>query len=305
MAVLAAVLEGVPELARVLDPALAATFLGIDQPSAGYWFPRSGWLRPGAVCRSLASHPCIRLVEQCGEIRLSAIDDGWRASDAAGRAWEASCAVIAAGTASTRVAGLEWLPLQSIRGQTTRLPSGGDLGRLRAALCHEGYIAPARAGMHCIGATFNLDDTDPAQRLQDHQRNLAALARAVPAWQGILGQCDSAALDGRVGFRCASPDYLPVVGPVPDRSAFLRDFAALGNNARQVIPVRGEYHPGLFLSTAHGSRGLTSTPLAAELLASQICLEPPPLSRELCRALAPARFIIRDLSRNRIQSCPR
>ena len=58
--------------------------------------------------------------------------------------------------------------------------------------------------------------------------------------------------------------------------------------------------PGLYLSSGHGSRGLTSTPLAAEVLASQICGEPIPLSRELQRALAPARFLLRDLARNRI-----
>ena len=107
-------------------------------------------------------------------------------------------------------------------------------------------------------------------------------------------------LSGRVGYRCASPDYLPMVGPVPDMPAFLRNYGPLRKNARQHIAARGEYMPNLYLTTAHGSRGLTSTPLAAELLASMICREPLPLSRELCRALAPARFLIRDLARNRI-----
>jgi len=111
---------------------------------------------------------------------------------------------------------------------------------------------------------------------------------------------DCSELDGRVGFRCASPDYLPLVGPVPAREQFLQTFAGLRNNARQRIDSRGDYVPGLYLNTAHGSRGLTSTPLAAELLASLICREPLPLPRSLCRALAPARFLIRDLSRNRI-----
>jgi tRNA 5-methylaminomethyl-2-thiouridine biosynthesis bifunctional protein len=108
------------------------------------------------------------------------------------------------------------------------------------------------------------------------------------------------ALPAKVGLRCASPDYLPLVGPVPDRQAFLQDYAALRRNARQAIAQRGRFLPGLYLNTAHGSRGLTSTPLAAELLASMICGEAQPLSRELSRALAPARFIIRDLIRNRI-----
>ena len=51
------------------------------------------------------------------------------------------------------------------------------------------------------------------------------LAAAVPAWQETLQALDPAALQSRVGFRCASPDYLPVVGPAPDHAAFLADYA--------------------------------------------------------------------------------
>ena len=107
-------------------------------------------------------------------------------------------------------------------------------------------------------------------------------------------------LDGRVGFRCASPDYLPLVGPVPERDAFCADYAGLRKNARRPIAKSGSYLPGLYLSTAHGSRGLTSTPLASELLAAQINGEPWPVDASLYRALAPARFLVRDLVRNRI-----
>ena len=213
---------------------------------------------------------------------------------------EASCAVIATGTGTPALAGLDWLPLQSIRGQTTQLPNSPTLGGLRTCLCHEGYIAPARQGTHCIGATFDLHDAEWDLRTSGHHRNLAALASAVPSWRTELEALDPERLDGRVGFRCASPDYLPLAGPVPDREAFLQDFAALRKNAKQTLPRRGQFLPGLYLSTAHGSRGLTSAPLTAELLASQICGEAPPLCRELGRALAPARFIIRDLRRNRI-----
>jgi tRNA 5-methylaminomethyl-2-thiouridine biosynthesis bifunctional protein len=89
-----------------------------------------------------------------------------------------------------------------------------------------------------------------------------------------------------------------MAGPVPDHDAFLQTFAALRNNARQHIAIKGNYVSGLYLNTAHGSRGLSSTPLAAELLASQICGEPSPLQRSQERALAPARFLIRDLIRS-------
>ncbi|MDH3993411.1 MAG: FAD-dependent 5-carboxymethylaminomethyl-2-thiouridine(34) oxidoreductase MnmC, partial [Gammaproteobacteria bacterium] len=159
---------------------------------------------------------------------------------------------------------------------------------------------PARNGEHCIGATFSLQDPDSQLRDDDHRENLARLAAAVPDYRGELSAINTHTLRGRVGYRCATPDYLPLVGAVPERQAFLRDYGQLRKNARQIIHSTGEYVPGLYLNTGHGSRGLTSTPIAAEMLASQMCGEPPPLDRELCRALAPARFLLRDLSRNRI-----
>lgn len=299
-ATLAQSLATAPELVQVLSAGEAQNLLGITQPAPGYWFPRSGWLHPGAVCRALAGQTGVQLQQQCGEIVLEQTAGGWLATSEAGQRWQAPCVVIAAGTGSRRLAALDWLPLQAIRGQTTQLPTNDTFSQLQAVLCHEGYIAPPRRGMHCIGATFDLDDTDPAPRADAHRSNLASLASAVPAWHEPLQLEDPAALDGRVGFRCASPDYLPLAGPVPDKAAFLQLFGGLRSNARKTIAARGSYMPGLFLTTGHGSRGLSSTPLIAEMLASQICGELPPLSRELIRALAPGRFIIRDLCRNRI-----
>jgi tRNA 5-methylaminomethyl-2-thiouridine biosynthesis bifunctional protein len=195
---------------------------------------------------------------------------------------------------------LQWLPLQAIRGQITHLPATHPFSGLRAALCHHGYIAPAREGSYSVGATFDSSGNDPALHAGDHRENLARLADAVPVWRQALESLDPAALEGRVGFRCASPDYLPVVGPAPDLAPFLEDFAPLRRNGKKTVATPGRFLPGLYVSTAHGSRGLTSTPIAAELLASMICSEPLPCSRALCRALAPARFIIRDLTCNRI-----
>ena len=300
MAALSVVLAEVPELAQVLDAEQALTISGIRQPLGGYWYPASGWLRPAAICKALVAHHNIEVIEACGELALEAGNDQWQAVAAGTVVATAPCAVVATGTAAVTMSQLSWLPLQSIRGQTTDLPSTLASADLKTALCHQGYIAPARNGLHCIGATFKPHDNDPELRVGEHKHNLAKLADAVPAWRTALEQLDSGTLDGRVGFRCASPDYLPVVGPVPDLQAFLRDYAPLRKNAKQTIATRGEYLPGLYLTAAHGSRGLTSTPLAAELLASLVCAEAPPLSRTLCRALAPARFIMRDLSRNRI-----
>jgi tRNA 5-methylaminomethyl-2-thiouridine biosynthesis bifunctional protein len=110
---------------------------------------------------------------------------------------------------------------------------------------------------------------------------------------------DLGLLNGRVAFRCTLPDYLPAVGPVADEDAMLQRFAPLRKNARAFIPDTGKYLPGLYINVGHGSRGLAYTPLCAEILAAHINCEPPPLARELLNALNPARFLIRDLIKNK------
>lgn len=299
---LAAAFSGLDDLVRVLDAPEASGLLGIEQPCGGLWFPQSGWLQPAAVCNALLGHPGIRLVQDCGDLVLEAAGARWRAVSGAGTVAEAECAVAAPGADLAGLAPFQWLPAQVIRGQVSRVPAAGALAGLRAPLCHDGYIAPAREGVHCVGATYDIGDTGPEARDADHRRNLERLAAALPACRDALQALDARGLEGAVGLRCASPDYLPMVGPAPDLQGFLQRYAPLGRDARHPVPGPGCYLPGLYLTTAHGSRGLTSAPLAGELLASMVCGEPPPLSRSLCRALAPARFIIRDLIRNRIKA---
>ncbi|KGE05097.1 bifunctional tRNA (5-methylaminomethyl-2-thiouridine)(34)-methyltransferase MnmD/FAD-dependent 5-carboxymethylaminomethyl-2-thiouridine(34) oxidoreductase MnmC [Pseudohaliea rubra] len=290
-------LAAIPELAEVLDPASAAQRLGITPAAGGLWLPHSGWLHPAAACRALLACTGITLLEHCGEITLAANDDGWVATAGDGRRWSAEVAVVAAGVASTRLAGLDWLPLKPIRGQVSGLPAEALPATLRAPFCHSGYVTPPREGTLNFGASFVPGDADRSLREADHRHNLDALAAAVPAWAPALRTLDPATIAGRAELRCGTPDYLPLAGPVPAPGAFRECYGPLAKNARAQVPARAPCLPGLYLSTGHGSRGLSSAPLAAELIASQVCDEPPPLPRALARALAPARFLLRDLQR--------
>ena len=297
---LAPLLQQLPELARVVSRDEAGALADLDLPSGGYWLPGSGWLNPPAVCAALLQHENIAVQADCGALQLGYDDGQWQASNTAGVVTRAPCAILAPGADCLEISELAWLPLQMIRGQTTHLSASDLPGTPRTTLCREGYIAPPREGRYCLGASFVIDPQTLALDAAEHRDNLEKLARAVPAWRDALASLDTTKMEGRVGVRCTSADYLPVAGPVPDVEAFVQRFAPLRKNARQLIPTRGCYLPGLYVSTAHGSRGLTSAPLCAELLASTICAEPAPLSRRLSRALSPARFLIRDLARNRI-----
>jgi tRNA 5-methylaminomethyl-2-thiouridine biosynthesis bifunctional protein len=300
MSLLSQALLDTPELAQVLDAQMASAKLGVTQDSGGYWYPKSGWLRPISVCRALVDHPNITLLEHVGEVTLQSKNKRWNAMIGSRRVASGDTAIVATGTKASATAPLSWLPLQAIRGQTTNLPGNVIPAGLKAGFCHTGYIAPIRGNQHCIGATFNLKDNHQGLRDEDHLRNLETLATAIPAWRQPLEGIDVNTLSGRVSYRCATPDYLPIVGPVPQYESFLHTYAALRKNAKQRIAARADYIPGLFVTTGHGSRGLSSTPLAAEVLASQICGELAPLSKELSQALSPARFIIRKLRRNQL-----
>ena len=104
----------------------------------------------------------------------------------------------------------------------------------------------------------------------------------------------------KVGFRSTTPDYLPVVGPVIDKARFLTDFAPLRKNAKHPFTQPPPFLEGLYVTAGHGSRGLITCPLAGELLASIINHEPAPVPVDLIHDLNPSRFLVRDLSRNKI-----
>ncbi|HQX89287.1 MAG TPA: hypothetical protein PKY03_02695, partial [Moraxellaceae bacterium] len=104
---------------------------------------------------------------------------------------------------------------------------------------------------------------------------------------------------GRAAMRCQSPDYLPLVGPVAGIESFCQDYAGLRDGKVLPYPLL-KTQPGLYITLAHGSRGFGQSLLCAEIIASEICREPAPVSRKVLNALHPMRFSVRDLKRNRI-----
>jgi tRNA 5-methylaminomethyl-2-thiouridine biosynthesis bifunctional protein len=265
----------------------------------GLYFPRLGWIRPAAVCAKLCEHPNIRIEHtDIADLEWDERAQQWLLADQQGRTGvRAPVVILANGLGATRFAATDWLPLKTVRGQISAVRATVDSSRLQTILCGAGYLAPAEAGVHTLGATYAIGDCGTDVRDADHGANLVQLAATDAVLPAVLNHPQIAALSGRAALRCTSPDYLPLVGPAPRRQEFLTDYAALRRDARTAIPLAGQYWPGLYLSCAHGSRGMAYAPLGAELLASQIHGGVLPLERELSTALNPARFLIRALKR--------
>jgi tRNA 5-methylaminomethyl-2-thiouridine biosynthesis bifunctional protein len=277
----------------------------------GLFFPKLGWIKPPIACQILTEHPLITI--QTAEVANIDYEPGslsksgslsqhsdWQALDTTGNTIAtAQVMVIACSFDSSNFNQTSHLPLKKIRGQISRLPTTKQSSALKTVLCGEGYIAPAEGGDHTLGATYNIGETSTAVRPEDHQINMQQLATTDAAMADTFGQVDVSQLQGRAAFRCTTPDYLPIAGPAPKLESYLNDYKLLRKNARSHIPIAGATWPGLYLNIGHGSRGLSYAPLCAELVASQICGEVPPLELDLRQAVHPGRFIIRDLKRNK------
>ena len=296
LAHLSEVLPLAPEFAQVLSATELAALTGLTPRCGGIHYLRGGWLTPEAVCRALLSHPLISLQGDCGPLSLSrGQNGGWQAVDAQGGLLaEADTAVLATAHAVLQQPELEWLPLTAIRGQTTHLPTPPQLAQLSVTLCDQGYLPPARADLHCLGASFGPGDAGTDEREAEHAHNIDMMKTALP---NLDLPAPDGGWQGHVAHRCNSNDYLPVAGPVPVLEAFNRRYERLRHDRKRVIDAPSPVLPGLAVLTSLGSRGLSAAPLAAEMVADQLTGTLPAVPRYLQRALSPARFAERALKR--------
>jgi tRNA 5-methylaminomethyl-2-thiouridine biosynthesis bifunctional protein len=289
-----------PQLLHLLDKAQAQARAGVGLEQGGLFFPEGGWVHPPALCQWQARQPGIEVLAHHEVLDLRKVDDHWQAWDG-DRLLASAPVVVLAGAAEVKrfAAGAE-LPLKRIRGQITRLPQTAASQALATVVCAEGYVAPARLGEHTLGASFDFNNDDLAPTAAEHAGNLELLLEISPDLAQRLHAADLAAetLEGRAAFRCTSPDYLPIVGPLADSLAFAQAYDALRKDARQTPQAACPWLDGLYINSGHGSRGLITAPLSGELLAAWLDNEPLPLPRSVAEACHPNRFAVRGLIRS-------
>ncbi len=175
-------------------------------------------------------------------------------STQSGEALEASQVILCAAQDAGRF--LPGLKLGMSAGQVTLVAADAAREELRPILCHKGYIVP-RGDHYLLGATYDHADFSCDVTAANHARNLDTARNALPGW---LRRDDI--IDGRTSLRATTPDRMPHIG---------------------------EVEPGLYASTGHGSRGMISAPLAAEMIASWIDGDALPVTQALAHSVSPRR----------------
>jgi tRNA 5-methylaminomethyl-2-thiouridine biosynthesis bifunctional protein len=186
-------------------------------------------------------------------------------------------------------------------GQADTYALDSDEGMPISVLGHQGYYIPWQdrgRPRATIGGSFGQGEHTSDYSDMMTARNLALMEKIAPGLGEQL-QKHAAEHAGRQQTRITTPDYLPLAGPVEDTDACRTRFAGYLRNARRSILEQPAYLPGLYINIAHGSSGLTSTPLAAEYLASLIGGESLPLLCDDIQALHPLRFLVRELKRQK------
>lgn len=284
-------------LAVAVDPDQAQQETGVATHCRGITYPAGGWLCPAQLTAALLALAATQGLRRHYTHTLTALSrqaTGWQLQFAEGKAVEHEVVVLANGHQINHVDQTLPLPVYSVAGQVSHIPTTPALSALRQVLCYDGYLTPQNPAthQHCIGASYHRGSEETAYREDDQQQNRQRLIDCFPdaAWAKEVDVSEKAA---RCGVRCATRDHLPMVGNVPDYDATLAQYAALARqkDAAERAPV----YPDLFMLGALGSRGLCSAPLCAEILAAQMSEEPIPMDADTLAALNPNRLWVRKL----------
>jgi len=249
-----------------LAPAEADALLDEPAGAGGLLIRDALVVEPAAVLASWLAEAEVRTARV---ERIEREDGVWRLLDSVGaEIGRAEIVCIATGAGAARL--VPDLPLSPVRGQISEAST-----RLVKPAIWGGYAIPTRTGV-LFGATHDRGDEAVDVRPGDHARNLDLLRQARP---NLAVALDSVHLEGRASLRAATPDFLPVAGPVS--------------------ALRGETpdQPGLFILSGLGSRGFCAAPLLAEHVAATALGFPSPLPRDLIEIIDPARFDRRRIRR--------
>lgn len=241
--------------ARIVNAEKASEIAGIKLESEALYLSDSGYVSPQKLCEYYACDVEVHLnskVENLSDIDADAI-------------------ILASGGAVKSFDCLQWLPMETVRGQVSFLKETSQSKALKCNLCYGGYMSPARDNVHAAGATFEkwAQHTDVTQ--ENHDANIKSVQDNIKAFESENFIADS----GRAGLRAATNDRFPVVGAVPNQKH-------------------------IYVSTAFGSHGLVSSIAAAHLIADILRCGACSLPLETVRALSPYRFVERAAKKGRI-----
>jgi tRNA 5-methylaminomethyl-2-thiouridine biosynthesis bifunctional protein len=253
-----------------LNPAAASERIGFEVRQGGVFFADGQLLRPPMLVQALLGQAGVRCIAARAARLQTDAQGRWLVNDACGALIASASTLVLANAAQafgllSTAYGMEELPkmasMLNLAGQVSHFSAGSSQHDPRLIVGGDGYWLPSVDNV-CVGGSTYVSAAHATEVTQGgHQAIIDKLARLLNVTASRINQW----LDhsgGWAGWRAVVSDRLPVVGPVAGVC-------------------------GLWLACAYGSRGLTWSALAGEVVAAKLSVEPAPIERELLRAIAP------------------
>lgn len=253
-----------------LDAAQASARAGMVVRHGGLWFSQALSVCPQDLLAAIFASPGIDTQAQHISGLERAADGGWQLYGALGEVCGEADQVVfanahdAAGMLAT-FSPASVLPklggMTRLAGQISYFPVCKEgVQTPHCILSGKGYSLPPRDGMGVAGSTYLPEGSACVVSQAGHE----AIAAQLDTWLSIHDDSWLAAppQGGWAGWRAVSRDHLPFVGAIAGV-------------------------PGAWLACAYGSRGLTWSALAGDVLGALLGGEPVPVERELLHRIAP------------------
>ena len=271
----------------------ASGIAGVEIKQTGLYFKNGGWVHPKAWCERLIDHKNITTEFNQDITNISQKKNDWQALNKQGNTFHANVIIVCNAEQGRSFEQLNFIETKPISGQVTQVEAPDVT--LNTVLCGGSYVTPTTQGNLNFGASYRLNSSNKEIIKQEHIDNLNTLAEEFPGVSKQLKHPEN--ISGRAAVRCTSPDYTPIAGPVCDATEFSNDFSELSKSKKWCFHKSAKFLEGLYVNIGHGSRGLSSAPICAELVASQITNEPNPLPKELSNMVNPNRFLVKALTK--------
>ena len=238
------------EIYRYINPDEASELSGIDIKLNGLIYEDAGYILPEEMCKFLIESPKINIFTSSHIKSIKKNREVFNLNIGK-KKFEYQNVCVCAGSETANIVDIDGISIK--RGQVTHIESLDNISRIKLPICAKGYISPRVNNIHLVGSSYSdSEDTDLSE--EEHLYNLNNLKLVIDEEMNVI--------TGQTGHRAVSKDHMPVVG--------MKD--------------------GIYINTCHGSRASVTAPISAEIIASMIVDEAPPLMGRELESLSPERF---------------
>lgn len=282
-----------PNFASFVDKEKASQLAGIKLKYPGLFFSMGGYCNPPSYCKALLNAiPNLKLIVSTEGTQLDLSTGTKKVLDSNGNTIASGDVIILTNSFwITQFPETSWLPFRVMRGQVLHIPENILDLSLQTVVYYDGYIIPLNNQSFLVGSTFHPKDRDLNVKPEINRllyNKFIGVAEEIP-------DIPVESMDGKVGFRAMSVDHTPIIGAVPDKSAFDIDYSTLWKGKFNAPYPLAKHLSGVYAMCGLGSKGITYSTIGAEILASMISGDSIPIEKAHLDKLNPARFIVHDL----------